>query len=159
MTEFKFHCPQCGRQIQCDVSYATSQINCPACQKAIVVPAAPATLVSNGQAAQIRKHTLRNAAIAGVCILLVAGALLLFFYFKQGQSLAGDWTYGGQPCQIVQDGEELTFINEQGMESKGRFTSETAVVATDWEGGLVGNLSKNKKKIMWRNGTVWIRAK
>ncbi len=102
---------------------------------------------------------MRNAAIAGVCVLMAAGALLLFFYFKQGQSLAGDWTYGGQPCQIVQDGEELTFINERGMESKGHFTSETAVVATDWEGGLVGNLSKNKKKIMWRNGTVWIRAK
>ncbi len=41
MAEFKFSCPQCGQHIQCDTGYAGSQINCPSCQKAILVPPAP----------------------------------------------------------------------------------------------------------------------
>jgi hypothetical protein len=41
MSEFKFSCPQCGQHIQCDSGYSGVQINCPACQQAIVVPQAP----------------------------------------------------------------------------------------------------------------------
>lgn len=41
MAEFKFSCPHCGQHIQCDPGYAGMQINCPACQKAIIVPQAP----------------------------------------------------------------------------------------------------------------------
>jgi len=41
MAEFKFACPQCGQHIQCDSSYSGSQINCPSCHQAIVVPQAP----------------------------------------------------------------------------------------------------------------------
>lgn len=41
MAEFKFSCPQCGQHIQCDTGYAGSQINCPSCQKAILVPQSP----------------------------------------------------------------------------------------------------------------------
>jgi outer membrane lipoprotein-sorting protein len=41
MAEFKFSCPQCNQHIQCDTGYAGMQINCPSCQKAIVVPQAP----------------------------------------------------------------------------------------------------------------------
>ena len=41
MAEFKFSCPQCGQHIQCDVGYAGTQITCPSCQKAIVVPQSP----------------------------------------------------------------------------------------------------------------------
>lgn len=41
MAEFKFSCPQCGQHIQCDTGYGGAQINCPTCQKAIVVPQAP----------------------------------------------------------------------------------------------------------------------
>ena len=41
MAEFKFSCPQCGQHIQCDTGYFGVQINCPACQQAIVVPQAP----------------------------------------------------------------------------------------------------------------------
>jgi outer membrane lipoprotein-sorting protein len=41
MAEFKFSCPQCGQHIQCDTGYSGVQINCPACQQAIVVPQAP----------------------------------------------------------------------------------------------------------------------
>src|SRR5512135_3220881 len=41
MADFKFSCPQCGQHIQCDTGYAGSQINCPSCQKTILVPPAP----------------------------------------------------------------------------------------------------------------------
>ena len=41
MAEFKFSCPQCGQHIQCDTGYCGTQINCPSCQKAILVPPAP----------------------------------------------------------------------------------------------------------------------
>ncbi len=41
MAEFKFSCPQCNQRIACDVSYSGMQINCPSCQKLIVVPEAP----------------------------------------------------------------------------------------------------------------------
>ena len=38
MAEFKFSCPLCNQHIQCDTGYAGMQINCPSCNKAIVVP-------------------------------------------------------------------------------------------------------------------------
>ena len=38
MAEFKFFCPRCGKQIQCDHGYSGSQINCPACGQTIPVP-------------------------------------------------------------------------------------------------------------------------
>jgi hypothetical protein len=41
MAEFKFSCPHCSQHIQCDTGYAGTQINCPACKQAIVVPQAP----------------------------------------------------------------------------------------------------------------------
>jgi hypothetical protein len=41
MAELKFACPQCGQNIQCDTGYSGMQIDCPACQQAIVVPQAP----------------------------------------------------------------------------------------------------------------------
>src|SRR5580698_9453529 len=40
MAEFKFSCPECGRHILCDSSYSGAQIDCPICQKSIVVPSA-----------------------------------------------------------------------------------------------------------------------
>jgi len=43
MPEFKFYCPQCGQHILGDDNHAGRQINCPACQKPIVVPPAPTT--------------------------------------------------------------------------------------------------------------------
>ena len=42
MAEFIFPCPRCGQNIQCDTGYAGTQIKCPACQQAIVVPQAAA---------------------------------------------------------------------------------------------------------------------
>lgn len=41
MAEFKFSCPHCSQHIQCDTGYSGAQINCPSCQRAIIVPPAP----------------------------------------------------------------------------------------------------------------------
>ncbi len=100
---------------------------------------------------------LRSKALGG----LLALALGLFFATscKHKASLAGDWTYNGQACQIVQNGNNLTFINERGDKSNGYFKDDAHVVATDWEGGLVGTLVNNRNRINWHNSTVWIRKK
>ena len=92
---------------------------------------------------------------------LLALVLGLFFVAscKHKANLAGDWTYNGQDCQIVQNGNNLTFINERGDKSNGYFKDDDHVVATDWEGGLVGTLGNNGNRINWHNSTVWIRKK
>jgi DNA-directed RNA polymerase subunit RPC12/RpoP len=41
MSEFKFSCPDCGQRIGATDQYVGYQINCPACQSAIVVPGNP----------------------------------------------------------------------------------------------------------------------
>ncbi len=38
MSEFNFSCPACGQNISGDTAYAGTEINCPACHAAIVVP-------------------------------------------------------------------------------------------------------------------------
>jgi hypothetical protein len=42
MSDFKFLCPECGQKILCDTALTGTQIACPACQKAITIPSAPA---------------------------------------------------------------------------------------------------------------------
>jgi hypothetical protein len=44
MIEFKFPCPNCGQRIQVSDAYSRRQIDCPACQKPIMVPHLPGTL-------------------------------------------------------------------------------------------------------------------
>ena len=44
MAEFKFYCPRCGQHILCDTGYSGQQINCPVCQKPIMVPLDPEAL-------------------------------------------------------------------------------------------------------------------
>ena len=39
MSDFRFACPHCGQRIEGDAAYRGIQINCPACQKALTVPA------------------------------------------------------------------------------------------------------------------------
>ncbi len=43
MIEFKFPCPNCGQRLQANDSHSGAQINCPACQKPLVVPHLPGT--------------------------------------------------------------------------------------------------------------------
>jgi hypothetical protein len=138
MTEFKFHCPQCGQQIQCATSYAGSQINCPICQKPIVVPQAPSTtdtesLAGNNQrtAAPKRKHKLFLLMIVGAATLLLAAVVIGVLYFLEcrpilhisdkhlnvlaGNSLTvkapGKVRRGEQNCLKVTDSNQLRFTN------------------------------------------------
>ena len=79
------------------------------------------------------------------------------------RNLAGAWRMGGpynvgRPCQIIQENEALTFVNEHGNQSSGNFQSDTQVIATDWENGLIGTLTDDHNRINWKNGTWWIRS-
>jgi len=167
MAEFTFSCPQCRQAVLCDVNYAGSQITCPLCQSPIVVPPPSATTPIAADSIQIKKSTLKTiGAIAAVIVLLTALAAGGWYFYLQHSypRLGGDWKMGGpynvgKACQIIQSGKALTFVNENGNESRGEFKDKSAVVALDWEGGLNGKLNKTATRINWRNGTWWIREK
>lgn len=55
--------------------------------------------------------------------------------------------------RILQAGQALTFINEKGERSGGRFLNATQIVATDWK-DIVGTIDGNR--ITWSNGTTWV---
>lgn len=74
----------------------------------------------------------------------------------------GTWYMGGpynegMPCHITQKGNTLTFTNENGQESSGKFIDSYAVVAVDWDNGLRGTLASDGNRIDWANGTWWVR--
>lgn len=92
MSEFKFNCPQCKQHIQCDASYAGSQINCPACRQAIIVPPLPPMVAAPGERTiQIKVSTLRKASLIGLCVLLVAGITTTVLCVR-GDSTRAIWT-------------------------------------------------------------------
>jgi hypothetical protein len=81
MAEFKFFCPHCGRQIQCDTSYSGTQINCPVCQQAIIVPhAAPAAAPGVQPPVAVPSHTSRNILFGTIALLVLAGLLIGGWY-------------------------------------------------------------------------------
>jgi hypothetical protein len=71
---------------------------------------------------------------------------------------SGAWSAGylGQ-CEIRQSGSSLKFINENGQSSSGRFIDSDTVIASDWEGGLIGHITQNGNLIEWENGSWWER--
>ena len=74
MAEFKFFCPLCGKQIQCDAGYSGTQINCPACNQAIVAPAAPGSGAPAAQPpAPAKPRTLRNVLLVAASLVVLAG--------------------------------------------------------------------------------------
>lgn len=73
-------------------------------------------------------------------------------------NLSGNWYRTNDPCKrtsITQSGNALTFTNEFGNSSKGRFLDATTVVATDWESSLCGKIRSDGKRIDWTNGASW----
>jgi hypothetical protein len=81
MAEFKFACPQCRQNIQCDTSYVGSQINCPACRQAIIVPPAPQPPAAPAERViKVKLSTLRNILIAGLGALLAVGIITIVIY-------------------------------------------------------------------------------
>lgn len=85
MVEFNFSCPRCGQNIQCATSYSGKQINCPVCQKPIMVPPALSSVAQPGERViQIKVSTLRRAAIIGLCLLLGVVIIAWPIYFFAG---------------------------------------------------------------------------
>ena len=84
MAEFKFSCPRCGQQIQCDAGYAGTQINCPACQQSIVVP--HSSQAATAPVAPAKSKALRNILITGGLAIVLAGLVIggWFGYSKIG---------------------------------------------------------------------------
>lgn len=79
MADIQFNCPQCQQKIHCDSSSAGSQVNCPACNLAVVVPnVAPAPAV------QIKISTLRTIAFSAAGILAIAAVVMLVIHFSAG---------------------------------------------------------------------------
>jgi hypothetical protein len=116
MPEFKFFCPNCGQQIQCDTGYVGSQINCPACQQPVTVPpalnlpATPTSQTGNAPVVKSPNRAKRNALfiVATVAILLVIIALTTWFFISNKlppgvprTGLAAFWPAGGSTKDIV----------------------------------------------------------
>ncbi|HKO36009.1 MAG TPA: hypothetical protein VJV21_05990 [Pyrinomonadaceae bacterium] len=62
----------------------------------------------------------------------------------------------GKAASIAHNGEALTFTNEGGQSSAGRFTGSKSVLATGW-GNLTGTIANDGKELRWDNGTTWVR--
>jgi hypothetical protein len=97
----------------------------------------------------------------GILALIFAG---ISFFAGKSPHLAGDWKMGGpydagQPCQILQAGTNLTFVNEKGDKCRGVLKTQSEVIALDWEGGLTGILTNGATRINWKNGTWWLKEK
>jgi hypothetical protein len=70
-------------------------------------------------------------------------------------------------CHIIQQGGNLTFINEKGAKSNGTFENDSTVKAVNWEGGLIGSLSNKVTlpgtvknvytRLDWANGSYWLK--
>jgi hypothetical protein len=74
------------------------------------------------------------------------------------RGLEGTWYLVGQDdraAQIVQTRQGLHAINEYGQASRLTVSRNGDVRALDWEGGLHGDVRRDR--IDWANGTTWIR--
>ena len=110
-------------------------------------------------------------------LTIVCFALLAWFggdriiYASQSQisypDLNGEWICTsycpaggeGRLARIDQKGEKLTFINEGGGRSDGKFApkgGQNHLVAPDW-GDLKGTFSTSNNEIHWANGTIWLK--
>ena len=95
MAEFKFPCPQCNQNIQCDTGYSGTQINCPACHQAIVVPQPQRSGVAR-HPVPAKSRTLRNVLVIAAAVVVLAGLGGWFGYSKFKNytavpNLAGWW--------------------------------------------------------------------
>jgi hypothetical protein len=74
------------------------------------------------------------------------------------RGLEGTWYLVGErdrAAQIVQTRQGLHAINEYGEASRLTVSSNGDVRALDWDGGLHGDVRRDR--IDWANGTTWIR--
>jgi hypothetical protein len=74
------------------------------------------------------------------------------------RDLEGTWYLDGhrdRAAKIVQTRQGLEAINEKGDSSRLALNRNGDVEALDWEGGLKGNVRRDR--IEWENGTTWVR--
>jgi hypothetical protein len=41
-TSFKFQCPHCAQRLECDIDLAGREIDCPGCERSLIIPEPPA---------------------------------------------------------------------------------------------------------------------
>jgi len=82
MPEFRFSCPLCKQLIECDTGYAGSRINCPSCQKSVVVP--PPNAPAGEPMLQIKTSTLKKAGAISLCALFLVGVAAAGIHFLGG---------------------------------------------------------------------------
>ena len=74
MAALKFNCPKCRQKIECDPTYAGSQINCPTCRETILVPATNTPPIKRSEPViEIKVSTLKRAALITLGLLLLTG--------------------------------------------------------------------------------------
>jgi hypothetical protein len=69
----------------------------------------------------------------------------------------GTWRRGAGSPRIEGTEPEFTCFNEHGASSRCVVLERNRIKAIDWEGGLIGWLSDDGKRIDWANGTFWTR--
>jgi hypothetical protein len=73
-------------------------------------------------------------------------------------SLGGVWTINGQLARITQSGANLTFVNENGVGSAGRFIARDQVQATTYSTtATVDMTAADQGRLLWSNGQIWLR--
>lgn len=92
-------------------------------------------------------------------IFIVSYVMLSVCSAEQFPNISGEWWYNNKKCVISQHGKYISFTNEFGSKSNGRFLTKSKVIADNWENGLIGVLENEGKQIRWNNGTLWTRRK
>ncbi len=101
MSDFKFACPVCGQHITAGSEASGTQIECPTCFRALVVPQAPAAgesklilsasevaaprsiLAERPQAPAVRRSSLRSPVyIVGLCLFAVCASTSAFLHWR-----------------------------------------------------------------------------
>jgi hypothetical protein len=73
-------------------------------------------------------------------------------------SLGGVWTINGRLARITQDGANLTFVNENGIGSAGKFIARDRVqAATYGTTATVDMTAADQGRLLWSNGQIWLR--
>ena len=78
---------------------------------------------------------------------------------SSNNNLAGTWYLNGdgnKRIEIISSRDGLQAKNERGQTSRLQTDRDGDVRALDWEGGLRGDVRRDK--IEWQNGTTWTRA-
>ena len=135
MAEFKFFCPQCGQQVQCDTGYSGTQINCPACKQTIVVPQAPGSTAQPPVPA--KSHLWRNVLVVAASVVVLAGLVTTGWFgyskLKRGHlppGLVSLWSGEGNGSDSV-DGNKAVLTDISFEEGKvGRAFSFNGTTST-----------------------------